>query len=81
MTLGASSCIGSPERFRGVIKKVQIAYGEKSFGAIKRSAAIWKGVFPQATVHELRGAGHLPLIEAADQLRNIIFEEKPCIVR
>jgi pimeloyl-ACP methyl ester carboxylesterase len=70
--------IGSPQRFRSLVANVQITYGTKSFAAIKRSAAIWKDVFPQATTHELAGAGHLPLIEAAGQLRNIVFEEKPC---
>jgi pimeloyl-ACP methyl ester carboxylesterase len=73
--------IGSPECFRGIRAKVQITYGENSFAAIRRSTAIWKEIFPHATIHELAGAGHLPLIEAAGQLRSIIFEEKSCIVR
>lgn len=65
--------IGSPERFRGLAASVQIAYGEKSFASIQRSAAIWNGIFPQAARYRLAGAGHLPLLEATGQLSNIMF--------
>lgn len=72
--------IHAPEGFRHINAHVEIVYGERSFTAIRRSAAIWKNVFPSAPEHRLAGAGHLPLLEATGQLRRIIFEESPCIV-
>ena len=70
----------SPERFRGVCEHVDIVYGERSFAAVKKSAAIWKQVFPTACEYSLAGAGHLPVLEATSQLQSIIFQEKPCRV-
>jgi pimeloyl-ACP methyl ester carboxylesterase len=70
----------SPERFRGVCEQVDIVYGQRSFQAVKKSAAIWKQVFPEAREYSLTGAGHLPILEAPRQLQGIICQEKPCRV-
>ena len=74
--------IGSPLRFRGLAARVDIACGERSFAAIRTSAQIWQEVFPKARQYVLAGAGPLPLLEAAGQVRSIIFEdcfkELPC---
>ncbi len=72
--------IHPPEGFRGVTAQIDIVCGERSFAAIRRSAAIWKKVFPAAREYTLAGAGHLPLLEATGQLRQIILEESPCTV-
>ncbi|HZS05043.1 MAG TPA: alpha/beta hydrolase [Blastocatellia bacterium] len=52
---------------------IDIVCGEKTFGAAKQSARMWQRVWPQARLHELKGAGHLPIEEAAGQLSGIIF--------
>ena len=63
--------IRSPERFgRTVAARVEIAYGERSISAVRESAARWKRIFPAAREHELDGAGHLPIIEAAAGLES-----------
>ncbi len=74
--------MGRPEDFRGIGAKIDIVFGAKTFRAIRKSAAIWKEVFPEATIHELRGAGHLPILEATSQLRDILLvpQETPCTV-
>jgi pimeloyl-ACP methyl ester carboxylesterase len=62
------------ERFkslRGV--PIDIVYGERTFAAVKRSVAMWQSVWPQARARVLRGAGHLPILEATEQLAGIVF--------
>jgi pimeloyl-ACP methyl ester carboxylesterase len=60
-------------RFGSINAPVDIVYGEKTFNAIKQSARLWQGIWPLARCSELRGAGHLPIIEATEQLSEIIF--------
>lgn len=64
---------GGVEQFRNLRLPVDIAHGEKTFGAVKRSVAMWLDVLPHARVRRLAGAGHLPLEEATDELCDIIF--------
>lgn len=66
--------VGGVEIFRGVEAPVEIAYGEKTFGAVRRSLARWGEVLPRARVRELKGAGHLPLEEATAELAEMIFK-------
>jgi pimeloyl-ACP methyl ester carboxylesterase len=75
--------VGGVEIFRGFDAPVEIAYGERTFGAVKRSLALWRDVLPHARVRELRGAGHQPFVEAPAQLAEVIFrggvEEKELV--
>jgi pimeloyl-ACP methyl ester carboxylesterase len=66
--------IDSIERWRGIRVPVDIVFGERSFGAIKKSVEMWKGIWPQARAFELAGAGHLPILEAAEALSRIVFQ-------
>ncbi|HKP12088.1 MAG TPA: alpha/beta fold hydrolase [Blastocatellia bacterium] len=65
--------IKSVTRFAGLRVPVDLAYGERTFRAVKQSVAIWLSLWPQARATELRGAGHLPIEEATAQLADIIF--------
>jgi pimeloyl-ACP methyl ester carboxylesterase len=65
--------VGTIEIFRGLEVPVEIAYGVRTFGAVKRSLALWGEVLPQARVREIEGAGHQPFIEAPAQLAEFIF--------
>ena len=65
--------VGGVERFRGFDARVDIAHGERSFGAVKRSLAMWRDVLPQARVTVLKGAGHLPIAEATGQVAALLF--------
>ena len=65
--------VGSVEGFRGFEAPVEIAYGERTFGAVKRSLALWREVLPHARVRELKGAGHQPFVEATAQISEVIF--------
>ena len=65
--------IGGVEIFRGMETPVEILYGEKTFGAVRRSLALWRDVLPHARVRVLKGAGHLPLEEATAQVAKEVF--------
>ncbi|MGI8917862.1 MAG: alpha/beta fold hydrolase [Pyrinomonadaceae bacterium] len=67
---------GAIEQFRDLNMPIDIVYGERTFGAVKRAVSQWRALWPHARVHELKGAGHLPFAEAPEQLCEIIFEEK-----
>lgn len=60
-------------QFRGLPTPVEIVYGERSFGAVKRSVGVWRGVLPRARARRLAGAGHLMLAEAPAAAAEIIF--------
>jgi pimeloyl-ACP methyl ester carboxylesterase len=63
-------------QFGGLSMPVDIAYGARTFGAVKKSVALWQSIWPQARAWQLEGAGHLPIEEATAQLCEIIFTEK-----
>jgi len=65
--------VGGVERFRGYAGPVDIAHGERSFGAVKKSLALWREVLPQARTTALAGAGHLPVAEATAQVAAVVF--------
>lgn len=67
------------EFFRPVHAPVELVYGERTFCAVKRSVALWKKLWPQAPVTELKGAGHLGIAEAPRDLARIVF--KPNVAR
>jgi pimeloyl-ACP methyl ester carboxylesterase len=60
-------------RFSRLRLPVDLLYGARTFGAVKESIALWRGVWPHARCHELAGAGHLPIQECAGQLSEIVF--------
>jgi len=66
--------LGAVARFGGLRLPVDLIYGARTFGAVKESIALWRGVWPHARCHELAGAGHLPIQEATGQLSEIVFE-------
>jgi pimeloyl-ACP methyl ester carboxylesterase len=67
--------IDDVSRFSRMRLPVDLIYGARTFGAIKKSIALWRNVWPHAICHELAGAGHLPIQEATRQLSEIIFGE------
>jgi pimeloyl-ACP methyl ester carboxylesterase len=64
-------------RFSRLRSPVDLIHGAKTFGAIKESIQIWRGVWPHARCHELAGAGHLPIQEATAQMSEIVFYPPP----
>ncbi|MBO0863335.1 MAG: hypothetical protein J2P21_33550, partial [Chloracidobacterium sp.] len=60
-------------RFSRLRLPVDLVYGARTFGAIKKSIDMWRSVWPHARRHELAGAGHLPIQEATAQLSEIVF--------
>ncbi len=68
--------IGGPEQFSDLTMPIEIVYGERTFGAVRRSVPQWRAVWPQSQAVELKGAGHLPIEEATEQLALVIFDDK-----
>ena len=62
-----------PEHFRALTLPIDIVHGSRTFGAVRRSVAIWKEIWPHASVTELPGAGHLPIREAPAALAELVF--------
>lgn len=56
------------------IPEIDILVGERSFGAIHRSAQLWQSIWPHATIHVLSGAGHLPIEEATRDLAQRVLK-------
>lgn len=65
--------VNGVERFRGFAAPVEIAHGEKTFGAVRRSLAMWRDVMPHARVRELKGVGHSPIEEASAEVAELLF--------
>lgn len=67
------SKIGGVSRFAALRMPIDIVYGERTFGAVKKSVAMWQAAWPHARAFELEGAGHLPIGEATVRLSEIAF--------
>lgn len=67
------AAMGDVAQFRDLRTPVALVYGERTFGAVKRSIALLQAVLPHAQTEMLAGAGHAPLTEATGQLCRIIF--------
>lgn len=65
------------ERFAGITNPVDIAYGERTFAAVRRSIPFWRSVLPNVRCTELQGAGHEPIREATEQLAAVVFGAAP----
>lgn len=61
------------DRFGVFTIPIDIAYGERTFGAIRRSLPRWRHIWPHARCWEMKGAGHLPIMEATEQVARIAF--------
>ena len=66
--------VGSIAGFRGIRVPTEIAYGERTFGAVKESLPRWNDVLPHARVWRVDGAGHLPIAEAPARIASIVFD-------
>jgi pimeloyl-ACP methyl ester carboxylesterase len=69
--------LGHYSRFADLRAEIVLAYGEKTFGAVRESLAMWQESWPDATRHELKGAGHLGLQEAPEQIAELVFAHSP----
>jgi len=66
--------VGTIDRFAPLVVPTDIIVGARTFGAVRRSLAHWTALWPHARIHEIRGAGHLPIQEASEEVARRIFE-------
>lgn len=64
---------GGYRHFAEVSLPTTILIGERTFDAIRTSAGLWSSIWPHAVVHEVPGAGHLPLEEQPAQVAALAF--------
>jgi len=66
--------VGGIARFANLRRvPIEIVYGERTFGAVKKSVGMWQKIWPQSRARVLAGAGHLPIMEATEALSEIVF--------
>ena len=65
--------IGDCRQFANVQLPTLIAYGERTFSAVRKSLPMWRDIWPHAETLQLARAGHLGLVEAAAQLSESVF--------
>jgi pimeloyl-ACP methyl ester carboxylesterase len=70
--------VGKAENFGDLAMPIDVLYGAKSFAAVRKSAYTWAGMWPQARTFALENAGHLPILEAAQQVKEILFGGDKC---
>lgn len=66
---------GTANQFNIVTTPVVILYGEKTFNVVRESVRQWQMILPIMSSYELKGTGHLPLMEAPNELAKILFQE------
>lgn len=71
--LGLFHRVGPVSQFAGLSMPIDIAYGERTFAAVRESVREYRGIWPRARTFELRHVGHLPLVRGAKQLVPIVF--------
>jgi pimeloyl-ACP methyl ester carboxylesterase len=67
--------VGGVDRFAGLRLPIDIAFGERTFAAVRKSVGRYQALWPQAVPHPLRNVGHLPIVRGAKQLAPIVFGE------
>lgn len=65
------------QRFADIRAPIDILYGQNTFAAVRRSVDILRRLWPHARAVELPGVGHLPMVQAARQLADVIFAAHP----
>lgn len=66
--------MGDYRSFKHITTKVDLAYGENTFAAVKQSVPMWQSLWPSAQILELQGAGHLSVQEAPEPLSQLLFQ-------
>ncbi|MGF1509859.1 MAG: alpha/beta fold hydrolase [Myxococcota bacterium] len=56
--------------------RVDIIFGRRTFGAVRRSVEMWRKVWPGLVAFEIAGAGHIPVFEAPEAVADIVFRRR-----
>lgn len=66
-----------PHEHAGLTMPIDLCHGEHTFGAVRKAVRQFTALWPHATVHELKGTGHLPMVQGAAQIRRILWPPAP----
>lgn len=72
-TLQVLDEIGVIDSFKGVGRSHVVLHGERTFGAVRQSLALWQALWPDVRIVELAGSGHLPIQEVPEALASAAF--------
>ena len=66
--------IPDPSRYANINIDVDIVYGKKTFGAVRKSSKALKTIWKHANEIEIPEAGHLPIHEQTELMAQLIFK-------
>ena len=66
--------IPDPSRYKEVNIDVDIIYGQKTLGAVRKSSKALREIWSHANEIQVPNAGHLPLAEQSEVMANLIFD-------
>jgi len=66
--------IGRVDAYGALSIPVDVLHGERTFAAVRAGLADWRRIWPGVGVHELPGAGHLPLQESPDGVARVLAD-------
>lgn len=75
-TLRLLSTVPGAVTYRQVSHPVSILRGQRTFAAVTESIVDWLKNWPNAPVHVVTGAGHLPILENPALVAQLAFEER-----
>lgn len=67
--------MGRVDRWDQIAIDTDIVHGDRTFRAIRHSVAIWRSIWPHIRISELQQCGHLPILEATEELKHLIFDQ------
>jgi pimeloyl-ACP methyl ester carboxylesterase len=70
--------VSGPEHYALIQAPIDILCGERTFASVRKSAARYQQIWPQARVYQVPGAGHLPLKEAPAAVAGRLFGRELC---
>ena len=66
--------IPEPSRYANINIDVDIVFGKKTFGAVRKSSKALKTIWKHANEIEIPEAGHLPIQEQTELMAQLIFK-------
>ena len=71
------SDLGSAQRFSHLRLPTHLIHGQRTFGAIRDSIAIWRALWPHALDTQVQDAGHMLIQERPEQVASLLCQDWP----
>lgn len=67
--------LGDLDRFSSIQAPIRLCHGSRTFAAVRRSARLFRAVWPGAEVEVIEGAGHLIMVQGARRIRRLLTRD------